>query len=125
MSRQTKLSRNVTGILKNLFQENKFKLSFKEHYAEHFGNEIIEYEFESFLMFVTKARDHLFIDLASKNSPDTHIPLPDVLEFIGTTKTAVLAGNDFQTIKRQLEVLSRNFNKIQEKLSSLNEPYKK
>src|SRR5688500_7388395 len=112
MRSQTKLGKNITAILKDLFSEYKFKVVFQEYHAEHFGNEIIEYEFENFLMFMIKDRGYLSIDLASKNSPDNHIPLPNLLESIGVAKMADLISNDFQSIKKQLEFFSQNTSEI-------------
>ncbi|HSK74581.1 MAG TPA: hypothetical protein VK892_22975 [Pyrinomonadaceae bacterium] len=119
MSSQTKLSKKITAVLKDLFPGHKFKLSFQEHQPEHFGNEIIEYEFEDFLMYMIKDRNELFVELAPKNSPNKHSQLPKLLESIGAAKASDFTEHDFKSVTNQLELLSRNFPKIQNGLNIL------
>ena len=118
MSNKTKLSRQLTALLDDLFPGHKYKLSFQEYHAQHFGNEIIEYEFENFLLSIVKDRNEISVDLIPKANPDSNIGLPNFLESINAAKATDFVENDFQSVKRQLELLSRNFPKIQEKLNN-------
>ena len=108
MGDKTKLNKFIRNSLEELFPEHKFKSSFQEFYPEHFGNEIIEFEFENFLMTVTKDRSQLFIDLTSKKFPDKRIWLPQILESIDLSGITEFTEHNFQSIKRQLELLSKN-----------------
>jgi hypothetical protein len=112
MSDKTKLNNIIEDFLDELFPKHKFKLSFREFYPEHFGNEIIEYEFENFSLFVTKDRSQLFLDLASRDAPGKHIGLLEVLETIGAAQAADFTEYDISSVKRQLELLSRNLLEI-------------
>ena len=75
MTNQTKLSRFIKDALDEQLGDHKFKLSFQEYQAENVGNELLEYEFDHFLLFVTKDRERVSVDLAPKNFPGEQVSL--------------------------------------------------